>query len=123
MRIRPMVTTLFLAVLTLLVLGVVPSVGAQNSGKQRICHQTGSDKNPEVGIDVSNNAKGHDDPHGNDARPAANKGPSFKGGGGCDGGGGNGAEVPKKTRRTTTTVTSGAAAAAAAIEGEPTVTG
>ena len=58
MKIRPTVTMLFLAALTFLVLGVVPSAGAK-SDKQTVCHRTGSSKNPYVVISPSKIAGGH----------------------------------------------------------------
>lgn len=61
-RIQPGVTTLFVAVLSLFLLGVVPSAGAGGS-KQQVCHRTGSSSNRYVGIQPSSNAKGHDSSH------------------------------------------------------------
>ncbi|HEX2089779.1 MAG TPA: hypothetical protein VHI54_07625, partial [Actinomycetota bacterium] len=54
-RIQPAVTVLFVAVLSLLLVGIVPSAGAKND-KGKICHRTGSSSNPYV---VNSPAKGH----------------------------------------------------------------
>lgn len=54
-RIRPAITVLFVAVLSLLLVGVVPSAGAKND-KGKICHRTGSSSNPYV---VNSPRKGH----------------------------------------------------------------
>jgi hypothetical protein len=58
MKARPAVAGLLFAVLTLLLLGLVPSAGAGGS-KMNVCHRTGSKSNPYVGIRPSSNAKGH----------------------------------------------------------------
>lgn len=131
MRIRPTVTLMFLAALTFVVLGVVPSVGAQgNAGKQTICHRTGSSKNPYVVISPSKNAGGHSTHPKKGGRSDKNvpasapKGPTFKSGySGCTttggGGGGGGGGTPSNG--------GGAggpfAGPAPAIVGQPSVTG
>ena len=123
-RIRPAITVLFAAILTLLVVGLVPSVGAQDH-KQNVCHRTGSSKNPWVGIQPSQNAKGHDkhpEKNGNNDKEGGSdfkKGPSVRGGGGgCEEG-----FDPEPGLVPEQKVTGGGAAPAAAIEGQPTVTG
>jgi hypothetical protein len=84
-RIRPAVTVLFAAVLTLLLLGLIPSAGA-GAGKNNVCHRTGSKSNPYVGIQPSKNAKGHTthpDKNGNSDKfnePGWQKGPHQSGG-------------------------------------------
>jgi hypothetical protein len=132
MRIRPSVTVLFVAVLGLLLLGLMPSAVSQNSGKQQICHRTGSSSNPRVGIEPSNNAKGHSthpEKNGNNDGQGGSgwsKGPSVRGGGGgCDGGGGNGGNPPPTNGNGNGGGGGGGgfAAPAEAVAGQPTVTG
>ena len=90
-RIRPSVTVLYLAILSLLLLGLVPSAVAKND-KGKICHRTGSDSNPYV---VNSPRHGTGTGHGThpakngrsdkDADAAAPKGPTRKSGyGGCE---------------------------------------
>ena len=91
-RIRPAITVLFVAVLSLLLVGVVPSAGAKND-KGKICHRTGSSSNPYV---VNSPSKGHTS-GGHSTHPSkggrsdagaesnAPKGPTRKSGYSCEG--------------------------------------
>jgi hypothetical protein len=122
---------LFLAALTFLVLGVVPSAGA-GGGKMNVCHRTGSQSNPYVGISPSQNAKGHGthpEKNGNNNKSGSGwqKGPHNSGncatssGGGGGGGGGNNGGTP--TNGGGPGGSSPFAAPAPAIVGQPSVTG
>ena len=100
-RLRPTIIAMFVAVLGLLLLGVVPTAGA-NGHKGKICHRTGSSSNPYV---VNSPRKGHTS-GGHATHPEkggrtdkaadqdAPKGPTRKSGYSCVEEGGNGACPP-----------------------------